>query len=163
MPEKVIQRIRTALTGGEPRAGAGRPAERREADDDAGETLDVRRADPFRPEFDSASGRHLDDVDMDRIFGVLGNSRRRYVLNYLSTREGTVTMSDLAEQVAAWECGKPTERLGSKERKRVYVSLYQSHLPKMAEASAVAYDKDRGEIERGERFEQYGHYLRREE
>jgi len=45
---------------------------------------------------------------------------------------------------------------------RVYVSLYQCHLPKIADVSAISYDKQRGEIETGEQFDRFSHYLRRE-
>ena len=45
----------------------------------------------------------------------------------------------------------------------MYVSRYQSHLPKMADVGAIPYDKQGGEIEDGERFEHFTHYLRRGE
>lgn len=128
--------------------------------DDAGETPAVGEVDPFLPEFNLQDRPRRDEVDMDQIFGVLRNSRRRYALKYLSMEREVITMSDLAEQVAAWECNKEVEQLSSKERKRVYVSLYQSHLPKMADASAIEYDQDRGTIECGDRFEQFSHFLR---
>lgn len=132
-------------------------------EDDASETPAVGEVDPFLPEFNLQDRPRRDEVDMDQIFGVLRNSRRRYALKYLSMERDVITMSDLAEQVAAWECNKEVDQLSSKERKRVYVSLYQSHLPKMADASAIEYDQDRGTIECGERFEQFSHFLRRDE
>jgi hypothetical protein len=101
-----------------------------------------------------------DRVHMDQIFGILSNQRRRYVLTYLTMTEGTVTLSDLAERIAAWECEKDIDGLNSQERKRVYVSLYQGHLPKMADAGAIAYDSDRGTVEPGEQFHHFTHYLR---
>lgn len=103
------------------------------------------------------------DIEMDQVFGILKNKRRRYVLKYLSSAEDVITLSELAEQIAAWECDKEVAQITSQERKRVYVGLYQCHLPKMADVSAVSYNKQRGKIERGEYFDLFERYLPREE
>lgn len=39
------------------------------------------------------------------------------------------------------------KRLSSDQRKRVYIGLYQCHLPKMDKLGVVEYDKNRGRIE----------------
>lgn len=103
------------------------------------------------------------EIEMDQVFGVLKNKRRRYVLKFLSSAEGEITLSDLAEQIAAWECDKEVSQISSQERKRVYVGLYQCHLPKMADVSAITYNKQRGKIEHGEHFDLFEHYLPREQ
>jgi hypothetical protein len=66
------------------------------------------------------------------------------VLSYLRERGPSGTMDELAEQIAAWENEIEVEELTSQQRKRVYVSLYQTHLPKLAEAGIVDYDVDEG-------------------
>lgn len=88
------------------------------------------------------------DLSTDDVFHVLQTKRRRDVLRYLQDTSGPVRMRDLAEQVAAWEQQTSVEALSSNERQRVYISLYQSHLPKLDEEGIVTYDKDRGIIER---------------
>ena len=93
-----------------------------------------------------------DDGDRDRlskdvIFELLKNRRRREVLTYLLESEGTVTLGELAEQIAAWENDTTVNALSSDQRKRVYVALYQTHLPKMDDAGIIDYDQDRGLIE----------------
>jgi hypothetical protein len=81
------------------------------------------------------------------IFEVLSNQRRRYVLHYLEHRESDVaTLSDLAEQVAAWEYDKPVAGLTSAERKRVKNALHQFHLPKMDDCGFLEYDRSRGMV-----------------
>jgi len=87
------------------------------------------------------------DLSTKTIFRVLTDARRRYVMHHLKQVGEAVAVGDLAEQVAAWENGKEIEEITSQERKRVYVSLYQSHLPTMAEEGIVRYDEDRGEVE----------------
>ena len=85
-------------------------------------------------------------LSKDVIFELLKNRRRREVLTYLLEAEETVTLGELAEQIAAWENDTEVSALSSDQRKRVYVALYQTHLPKMDDAGIVEYDQDRGLI-----------------
>lgn len=92
-----------------------------------------------------------DDGDRERlskdvIFELLKNRRRREVLQYLLEADETVTLGELAEQIAAWENDTEITALSSDQRKRVYVALYQTHLPKMDDAGIIDYDQDRGLI-----------------
>jgi hypothetical protein len=83
----------------------------------------------------------------DDIYDQLANRRRRYALHYLKQTGEPVDVRDLAEQVAAWENETTVADLGSQERKRVYIALYQSHLTTMDEAGIVDYDDDAGTVE----------------
>ncbi len=85
-------------------------------------------------------------LSKDVIFELLKNRRRREVLAYLLESDETVTLGELAEQIAAWENDTEVNALSSDQRKRVYVALYQTHLPKMDDAGIVEYDQDRGLI-----------------
>lgn len=90
---------------------------------------------------------HANSLTEEEIFEVLSNQRRRYVLHYLEHRESDVaTLSDLAEQVAAWEYDKPVAGLTSAERKRVKNALHQFHLPKMDDCGFLEYDRSRGMV-----------------
>lgn len=84
----------------------------------------------------------------DQIFDLLRSERRRTVLRYLRDEEGPVSVVDLAERVAAREHDTTVRALASAERERVSVSLCHSHLPKLAEAGVVEYDRDRDVVER---------------
>lgn len=86
----------------------------------------------------------------DEIFEVLKNRRRRETLRYLMDADGMVTLSELAEQIAAWENDIDIATLNSAQRTRVYVALYQTHLPKMDGIGVIDYDQNRGNIELGE-------------
>lgn len=83
-------------------------------------------------------------LSRDDIFHILQTKRRRDVLRYLQTRTEPVELGELAEQIAAWEQETTVDQLHSTERQRVYISLYQSHLPKLDNRGIVDYDKDRG-------------------
>lgn len=82
----------------------------------------------------------------DVVFGILQNKRRRNILRYLMSVDRMVTQAELAEQIAAQENGITVAELDSTQRKRVYVALYQTHLPKLDEAGLVEYNSDRGHV-----------------
>ncbi|WP_227353683.1 DUF7344 domain-containing protein [Haladaptatus salinisoli] len=98
-------------------------------------------------------------LSRDMVFDVLKNQRRRYALHYLKQAEETVQLSDLAEQVAAWENDTTVGAISAAERKRVYTALYQSHLPKLDDAGIVDYNQNRGIVELATAAEQLDPYL----
>ncbi|WP_135828085.1 DUF7344 domain-containing protein [Halorussus halobius] len=99
------------------------------------------------------------ELSRDLVFDVLKNRRRRYALHYLRRADGTVQLSELAEQVAAWENDITVDAISAAERKRVYTALYQSHLPKLDDAGIVDYNQNRGIVELSEASEQLDPYL----
>lgn len=86
------------------------------------------------------------ELSQDVVFDILSSPRRRYVLYYLRDTGEAMKLTDLAEQVAAWENDTEPEDITDKERKRVYVSLYQTHIPRLEEAGIIAYDQDSGTV-----------------
>ncbi len=98
-------------------------------------------------------------IPLDQVFAILKNQRRRYVLQFLYEADGKVSLSDVAEQIAAWENSKDIKQITSSERKRVYVGLYQCHLPKMDGADVVSFNKPRGTIELGANAEALYKYI----
>lgn len=94
----------------------------------------------------------------DEIFHLLQSQRRRLVLRYL-TEHGASEMREVAEQVAAWENDTTVAGLTSDARQRVYIALYQSHLPKLDENGVIEYDQNRGTIEPCAPLEQLDPYL----
>ena len=102
----------------------------------------------------SGSGKHFwkreqrGELSRDEMFDLLRNSRRRDVLLYLdSLDDGQTTISDLAERIAAKENDSTVEEVTSDQRKRVYIGLYQGHLPRLAEHDIIEYDQNRGTVE----------------
>jgi len=70
------------------------------------------------------------------------------VLMLLRDAERPVDLTTLTEQIAARETSHSVDELPSQARKRVYVSLYQTHLPRLADAGLVDYDPDAGTTRR---------------
>jgi len=92
------------------------------------------------------SSNESDTLTQDTAYDLLSNARRRLVISHLRGAEGSVSVSELSERIAAWENDVPAEELTDQQIKRVYVSLYQIHIPKLDEFGLVDYDKDRGEV-----------------
>lgn len=110
------------------------------------------------PEVVDAAAIEEAQIGFDQLFEILKNQRRRRVLRYLIENDEGVTLDELAEAIAARETDKDVRQITSQERKRVYVGLYQCHLPKMDDYGAISYNKPRGQIEMGDHthlFEQY--------
>lgn len=122
--------------------------------------MSSRSAGTGQPAVRPASSTESQSERLDRIFALLKNHRRRLVLEYLRTHEST-TQSELARHVAAVENGVDEGAVTSTQRKRVYVSLYQAHLPRLDEFDAVSFDRDRGTVERTPHTDELLAYLDR--
>jgi len=99
------------------------------------------------------------ELPLDVVFEIIRNERRRLVLQYLEDNDGDTTLSDLAEHIAAIENDTTVAALSAQQRKRVYVGLYQCHLPKMADSGIVEFNKDRGLVRPGPNIDQLEPYL----
>jgi hypothetical protein len=113
------------------------------------------------PRADSAERSTEESLSLDLVFGILKNGRRRRVIKYLRDADEEVTLSDLAEHIAAIENDTTPAQLTSSQRKRVYVGLYQCHLPKMDDAGVIEYNQARGLVERTEQATHFEQYLDR--
>ena len=99
-------------------------------------------------------------LSRDEVFDIPSNQRRRHALHFLKQRNGDgAELRELSAQVAAWENGKPAEGVTSDERRRVYTSLQQFHLPKLDRNGIVEYDDRRGSVELAEEATDLDVYL----
>lgn len=91
------------------------------------------------------------------IADILHNERRiQTLIAFESADEEGLTVSDLAERIAECEHGSEFD---ADDRKRVYVALYQTHIPTLESADVVAVD--RGVVTPGKRFKMVVSALRR--
>ena len=91
------------------------------------------------------SGGAGPELDAAEIHDVLRNDRRRLSLDCLREAEdGVMSVRELSERVATLEAGEdPPPR---NKRQSVYVSLHQTHLPKLEDLGIVVYDSDPKEV-----------------
>lgn len=93
------------------------------------------------------------------LFHLLQTSRRREAISYLLNTDGSARMRKVAEYVAATEHETSPTELTTAQYQRVYIPLYQSHLPKLDEYGVIEYDKSRGLVRPTDRLEIFRPYL----
>ena len=103
-----------------------------------------------------------DEKDGDRlnetvIFEVLSSERRRLTIQFLRESDERVEVNDIAEYIAEHETGESPPPKDS--RKTVYVSLHQTHLPKMDDLNIISYDTDTKEVLLDDSFRDVAVYM----
>ena len=97
------------------------------------------------------------DLGEGDIHEVLRNDRRRMVLEALGDADEAVTARELSEAIAARESGSdPPPR---DVRRSVYISLQQTHLPKLDGLDIVDYDDATREVRPGDNAAEVGVYM----
>ncbi|ADD06556.1 uncharacterized protein Nmag_3004 [Natrialba magadii ATCC 43099] len=91
------------------------------------------------------------------VFHILGNDRRRAIVQLLARQSGHVDVSDVATEIAATE--SDTTPVPNNLYKSVYVSLQQTHLPQLEEDAVIEYDSDAKTIQPGPNFETVVGYI----
>jgi fibronectin type 3 domain-containing protein len=82
----------------------------------------------------------------DTVFDILSNSRRREVIKCLHDRDGSVDVRSLVNEVAAAENDVEVASVTYEQRKRVYTTLHQSHLPKLVQGGFLERDGDQVQL-----------------
>lgn len=100
----------------------------------------------------SKAGTPNTELDIDTLTGLLSSSRRRRVVRILCEQTsstgvgGELEIGDLAESIACRENDCSSAELTSQQRKRVYVGLYQAHLPKLDAENVIRFDDEAGAV-----------------
>ena len=112
-------------------------------------------------ELEAAAAQRDDAIQLEQIFEVLSNERRRLVLQYLRQHSGddSVDFRTLVDNVAALENDTTSEELDSSNRKCVYTALRQTHLPKLDTLGIVDFDRRRGSVELNDKAEDIFQYM----
>lgn len=90
---------------------------------------------------ESNSQLTADAQPSEPLFDTLSNSRRRAVIDTLDSELDVISLSELVDRVSEVENEANINEISSKERNRVYTSLYQTHLPHLDEKGVVNYDE----------------------
>jgi hypothetical protein len=83
---------------------------------------------------------HAIPLDPADVFDALSNSRRRRVILSLSRSEDSVSVGELAVEIAARENAVDPSRVTGEQRTRVYIGLTQVHLETLDELGVAQYD-----------------------
>ncbi|ELY48744.1 DUF7344 domain-containing protein [Natronolimnohabitans innermongolicus] len=98
-----------------------------------------------------------ESLEESEVFHILGNDRRRAIVQLLAEEGGQVDVSDVASAIAADETD--TTPVPNNLYKSVYVSLQQTHLPQLQEDAVIEYDSDAKTIQPGPHFDDVLGYI----
>ncbi len=90
-------------------------------------------------------------LPLDEQFDIVAHRRRRCILRCIETHGSPIALADLADEVAVREYESRLSDVPVEEVKRIYLSLYHKHVPKLADASVVEYDQKRHTVSLAER------------
>lgn len=99
------------------------------------------------------------EISTNEVFALLSNERRRRVLQYLRRNGGEARLRELATDIAAEENDVEPVEVTYAQRKRLYTSLYQSHLPRMERSGVVTYNRNTGVVALADGAEEFDAYL----
>ena len=75
------------------------------------------------------------DLNIDSALSLLATERRRLTIRYaIEDADGVFDLVDAVRYIATYQYGP---EYTSSERKRVYISLYQTHLPELVDAGVL--------------------------
>lgn len=93
-------------------------------------------------------------LELDDVFEALGHSLRRYLVSTLVNGSNEATLSELSTKIASWELDKSENEVTDAERKSIYISLYHSHIPKLADLGVLDYEEQENIIVQAKNIEQ---------
>lgn len=99
------------------------------------------------------------ELQAEEVFELLSNPRRRFIIAYLRETADPVDIKHLAREIASLENGVPIDDLTDSQEKRVHVSLYQTHVPKLSEAGVLEYEQERGLVTRSDGIRDVERYV----
>lgn len=104
-----------------------------------------------------ASADVTQELEAVEIHEVLSNERRQMILQLLREDGDTLSARELSERIAELETGEspPPRNI----RQSAYVSLHQTHLPKLDELGIIDYDQSAKTVHLNERAEQVSVYM----
>lgn len=98
-----------------------------------------------------------DSLERTEIHDILRNDRRRRVIKSLREHDKPLSVRSLSETLATAETGEdPAPR---NVRQSVYVSLHQTHLPKLEELGVIDYDTETKEVTLAEAIDDVTVYM----
>lgn len=104
----------------------------------------------------NADGDEISDAD---VFEILSNRRRRFALHAIKRREEPIELSELSEQIAAWEMDTEPEQISYEDRRGVYVTLKTTHLPMMDEQGVIEFEQQTKTVESTELLSELDVYI----
>ncbi|WP_265108804.1 DUF7344 domain-containing protein [Halosolutus halophilus] len=84
-------------------------------------------------------------LDPETACALLADSRRQLVLSHLDPGE-RATVTELVDEIAAWERTEQSDAGDPIDRRRIEISLVHKHLPRLADHDVVDYRPESNEV-----------------
>jgi hypothetical protein len=89
------------------------------------------------------------NLSSDELFDLLSHHRRRYVIECLDRYGSPMSLPDLADECVVMEHRKAFDDIPGETVKRMYMSLYHTHIPRLVESRVVEYDQESDSVALG--------------
>ena len=89
-----------------------------------------------------SSDRSGNQLSTDVVFRLLSDRRRRSAITVLRRHGTAMSLADLADEVAVREHDAPITEIPADDVKRVYMSLYHSHVPRLEDFGVIDYRQE---------------------
>lgn len=86
------------------------------------------------------------EIGKDEVYTCLAHHRRRRILALLDDRPSPVSDTELATRIGAAESNLACKDLPEDDAQSVLVELHHTHLPRLADAGFVTWDRDAGTV-----------------
>ena len=94
-----------------------------------------------------------DDLAKDDAFELATEEHRRTLIRVFLQDTGEYSVRDLAREVVAREANVAPEAVDEDAYEQMYLSLFHTDLPKLAEENVVEFDPDEGTVAPGENID----------
>lgn len=106
------------------------------------------------------SPQQTEALSRETAFQLLSHSHRLALLDCLDAYDEPITLADVSEQVASEIEDEPLEDIEAESVKRIYISLYHSHIPRLEAHDIVQYNQERDLVTLDSRGDQLVAYMR---
>lgn len=89
----------------------------------------------------SAARSDLEETEREAVYDAISSTRRRRALQLLVATDHSLTLADLATEIARTE-QEPGGPLTEAQVDQIRITLYHLHIPKLADTGIVTYDPD---------------------
>lgn len=86
-------------------------------------------------------------LSKNEIYELISNRRRRFTIHALKQMEEPVAVAELSTYIAAWEMDIKPEEIEYADRRSIYTTLRQTHLPIMNDKNILEYNESEKTIQ----------------
>lgn len=103
----------------------------------------------------------VEDVDLSpsELFGLLADTRERYVLYYLIENDGSGNIEEVVPRLAAWENDTTVDGATEEMIERVRATLHHADVPTLADYGLIEFDERSGDVVASELTEEIELFL----